>query len=235
MNDKTVDPAFTKTVLQRAIHDLRAPLRHVLMHCEIFAEETAAIELNPEAEKAIEDIQLAVQRSQSVLAGLTKLVQHCWDEPTREATDIRMLIAGVWQSLEDVSPPDAKLSFSGEWPSLWIDEQQIGSVFTELFGNSIRYRDEKQTLDIKVACSQKLPSAVTISLSDNGLGVNPKYANQLTAPFGVLPQSDVKVGPGVGLALAQRIIERHGGSLAILAARGHGLAIEVNLPTGPAG
>ena len=222
---------FVKSLLQRAIHDLRAPLRHISLHCEILEEETVDTPLNEDARGALAGMRLANEKNQTILDAIAKLARTCFDVSIPKRCSIGELVREAWQSIEGESPGDTVLTIADDLPVIIADPKKIGLALQEILGNSIRYRNPGQPLIITITFQQTSPSRVTLIFADNGLGANPLYLNKLTNPFAILPIADVPTGPGVGLTIVERIAEMHGGGIALESDQGNGFAVQLTLPT----
>ena len=114
-------------------------------------------------------------------------------------------------------------------PSAWGDRGLIHQVFSNLIGNAIKYSQKEKHPTIKVAgCVEN--GEVSYTISDNGVGFDMKYADKLFGVFQRLHSPSDFEGTGVGLALVQRIIHRHGGRVWAEAEVGQGATFYFTLP-----
>ena len=99
----------------------------------------------------------------------------------------------------------------GELPALKVPEVPITIVFQNLISNAIKYRRPGLEPFIKISADPRLGEWV-FSVQDNGIGIEPRYHDQLFRVFRRLHGAEYP-GTGIGLALCQRLIERHGGKI----------------------
>jgi light-regulated signal transduction histidine kinase (bacteriophytochrome) len=98
-----------------------------------------------------------------------------------------------------------------------------------LIGNAIKYSSKKEFPLIQISSSHNLKE-VTFSIADNGVGFDMNYADKLFGVFQRLHRTDEFEGTGVGLAIVQRIIRKHGGSVWAYAEEGKGATFYFSLP-----
>jgi len=105
-------------------------------------------------------------------------------------------------------------------PVVRADPSQLARVFQNLLANGIKYRGGKPPL-IHVGLARRENEWV-FSVSDNGIGFDPQYAERIFAPFKRLHTRQDYAGTGVGLAICRKIIEAHGGRIWAESVPGHG-------------
>ena len=113
-------------------------------------------------------------------------------------------------------------------PEVWGDQAQLEQVFQNLVANAIKFRGERAP-QIHVHCEEH-SSHWEISVSDNGIGFEPQHAERIFAMFQRLHHRQAYAGSGIGLAIAKRIINRHGGKIWASATPGQGAVFTFSLP-----
>jgi PAS domain S-box-containing protein len=105
-------------------------------------------------------------------------------------------------------------------PEVKIDAGQLTMVFQNLIGNALKFRGERRP-EIHIGAKQE-GREWTISVRDNGIGIEPDYFERIFVIFQRLHTRDEYSGTGIGLALCKRIAERHGGRIWVESTRGEG-------------
>jgi light-regulated signal transduction histidine kinase (bacteriophytochrome) len=126
------------------------------------------------------------------------------------SVDTRNLVSQCLEDLESIYR-DRVIDFSfGELPSCLGDRALLKQVWTNLLSNAIKFTSNRQRASVQVGalCDS---SKVVYFIKDNGAGFDMKYANKLFGVFQRLHRNDEFEGTGVGLAIVQRIVHRHGG------------------------
>jgi light-regulated signal transduction histidine kinase (bacteriophytochrome) len=116
-------------------------------------------------------------------------------------------------------------------PSLPADPTQIMQLFQNLVGNALKFRQETPPR-IHVAAQQKDRRWV-ISVSDNGIGIDPQYFERIFQIFQRLHTRKHYPGTGIGLAICKKIVERHGGSIWVESKPGQGSTFSFSIPQKP--
>jgi len=103
----------------------------------------------------------------------------------------------------------------GELPTVQGDRQLLVQLFANLIGNAMKFRrsDEPPVVRISAAPAGEAAEGWEIAVSDNGIGIEPEYADKVFVIFQRLHGRDVYTGTGIGLALAKKIVEFHGGRI----------------------
>jgi light-regulated signal transduction histidine kinase (bacteriophytochrome) len=104
---------------------------------------------------------------------------------------------------------DIRLS---ELPSCHGDPALLKQVWVNLLSNALKYTRKREAATVEIGCAQDNGEAVYF-VRDNGTGFDMKYAHKLFGVFQRLHRADEFEGTGVGLAIIQRIIHRHGGRI----------------------
>ncbi len=111
-----------------------------------------------------------------------------------------------------IAEAEAILEIEGEWPRVWGSSDEIVRLMQNLIGNAVKYRVPGRSPRIRIA-SKVIDKKWCVSVSDNGIGINPTQIGRLFQVFQRLHSRASYDGNGVGLALARRIVEHHGGRI----------------------
>ena len=190
-------------------HDLQEPLRKVL-NFSTALEESAYARLEDEESRHLERILQAGRRMQQLIRDLLALsrVTHVPEAPL--TTDLNTTLRNVLTDLEGrIRECGAELSVE-PLPRVHADPEQMCQLFANLIGNALKFRDENRTPRIRL--SVRFDDAqVEIGFHDNGIGFDNAHADHVFLPFRRLHTRKSYEGTGIGLAICQRIVERHGG------------------------
>jgi light-regulated signal transduction histidine kinase (bacteriophytochrome) len=192
-------------------HDLRAPLRHINGFSEILLD-TFGEHVPPDARNYLRRIQGSVQRMEVLIQDLLKLSNAGRQQLNLQTIALNQVVENV---LADLTPDTKGRQI--EWrigllPSLECDRGLMKQVFANLLGNSVKYTRAREATIIEVG-QKAIEGRTAIFIRDNGAGFDLKYADKLFAPFQRLHAPEQFEGTGVGLAIVQRIIRKHGGRI----------------------
>lgn len=190
-------------------HDLRAPLRAIDGFARIFTEDHAE-SLDDEGRRVLDVIRKNAQNMGQLIDDL--LAFSRFGRKPMEATKIDMdglakIIAG---ELSPVTDPRASPFTIDPLPPAYGDSSLIRQVFVNLFSNALKYSRTKEAMQINVG-SRSENGLNVYFVRDNGVGFDMQYSNKLFGVFQRLHSADEFEGTGVGLAIVQRVIARHGG------------------------
>src|SRR6202023_1246578 len=116
----------------------------------------------------------------------------------------------------------------GELPAVWADRSQMTQVLQNLIGNAIKFRGKEPPV-ISVQ-AEKAGQQWLFSVSDNGIGIAPEYAENIFVVFQRLHGRTEYPGNGIGLAICKKIVERNGGKIWVESQLGHGSIFKFTLP-----
>jgi chemotaxis family two-component system sensor kinase Cph1 len=113
-------------------------------------------------------------------------------------------------------------------PSVWADRTQVAQIFQNLIGNAIKFRGQEPPV-IAVEAEQA-DQCWRFSVSDNGIGIAPEYAETIFVVFQRLHARTEYPGNGIGLAICKKIIEHNGGRIWVEPQAGSGSSFKFTLP-----
>lgn len=192
-------------------HDLRAPLRAMGGFARMLQEDHAA-QLPPEAQQKLERIHVNALRMGQLIDGLLTFSRLSL-QPLNKRNVSPASIAQ--RALEELQPEQsirrAQISVA-ELPDCQADATLLQQVFVNLLSNALKYTRDRDPAVIEIGSRQDEGTCVYF-IRDNGAGFEMEYSNKLFGVFQRLHRPEQFEGTGVGLAIVQRIVHRHGGRI----------------------
>lgn len=213
-------------------HDLRAPLRHIHGFAEILAEE-AGPELSESARRHLKTIQNGVRRMAKLLEDMLSLARLGRQELRRQNCLLGGLVREVVADLEPETRGRHVEWRIPELPGVECDPALMKQVLYNLLANAVKFTRTRAPAIIEIGQVSQDGEQV-IFVRDNGVGFNMKFADKLFGIFQRLHRTQDFEGTGVGLAIVQRLIRRHGGRVWVEAELDRGATFYVSLPAGEA-
>ena len=162
----------------------------------------------------------------SDLLAYTRTIQSgTMPEPSDASAALREALSNLARAIAE---SDARIEFDA-LPSVPIHTTPLQQLFQNLVGNAIKYHKPGVSPVVRV-CAQRQNSHWLFSVSDNGIGIEPEYQERIFGLFKRLHTGDEYSGSGIGLALCQRIVERHHGRIWVESQPGQGSTFYFTLP-----
>lgn len=200
-------------------HDLRAPLRAIHGFSHSLLEQHGA-SLNAEASDLLARVLRASKRMSEVIDDLLKLSMVGRAEMRDVPVDLTSIATELVQNLSKAMPrEDMSVTIEPALRTLG-DEGLVRTVLENLFSNAWKFTSKQPRPHIHFGLVTG--QVETFAIRDNGVGFDPAYRDKLFRPFERLHSPSEYPGTGIGLAIVQRIIHRHGGRIWVEAAPGHG-------------
>ena len=211
-----------------ASHDLSEPLRTVAGLSDLMGARYRG-KLDPEADEYLEHMGNSVQRMQSMIDGLLAYSRVGRGSPGRDDVDLDDVVDDAIDALGSIIGRTGATITRDDLPTVRGDAVQLGQIVQNLLANALKFTAPGVTPEVHVSCDAA-QDVWTISVRDNGIGVDPKYADLIFKMFQRLEPRGEYEGTGIGLPLAQRIVERHGGRLWVDPAPGGGSVFSFTVP-----
>jgi len=199
--------AFTYSVA----HDLRAPLRHIDAFTRILQEDFAG-SFPPEAAQLLETIRRGSENMSRLVNDLLNLAHVGRQEMKRERTSLNTIISEVISEMKRETEGRDIEWLVAQLPSVEGDPGLLKQVFANLLSNAAKYTRPRKHATIEIGL-RAMNDETVIFVRDNGVGFNMKYADKLFGVFQRLHRAEEFEGTGVGLAIVERVIKRHGGHI----------------------
>lgn len=192
-------------------HDLRAPLRAIDGFSQILLEDYYS-QMPAEAQQMLNHVTTSARRMRHLLEDLLRFSRLGRQRLSKRAVNTSVLVEEVLEGLRKVEGDRNIEIQTGSLPDCFGDPSLLNQVFVNLLSNAFKYTRNKEKAIIEIGCHQQGGKDI-YCVRDNGAGFDMQYAGKLFGVFQRLHSSDEFEGTGVGLSIAQRIIERHGGCI----------------------
>lgn len=229
-NRELVDFAYV------ASHDLQEPLRKI----EAFGDRLVKKYLSVLPEEG----QMFVNRMQSAASRMRQLINDLlsYSRVTTAANpfakvSLKDVMSGVLSDLQiRIEETNATVEVA-DLPVIEADSLQMRQLFQNLIGNALKFRKEGVDPAVKISVEPADPSAleipgpaVTITVSDNGIGFDQQFKEQIFVIFQRLHSRSEYEGTGIGLATCRKIVERHQGLIDAIGVPGEGSTFKITVP-----
>jgi len=192
-------------------HDLRAPLRAISGFTSI-AEKQLGANASPDVAHALQRVRENASKMNDLIEGLLAFAQLGQQPLRRKDASPESIVGAVIADMKhELHGRDVQFSV-GALPQCNADLLLLKQVFVNLLSNAVKYTKDRHPALIEIGSSQDNGHPVYF-VRDNGVGFDMQYAKRLFQVFQRLHPAHQFEGTGVGLALTQRIIERHGGKI----------------------
>ncbi|QKG56869.1 GAF domain-containing protein [Hymenobacter sp. BRD128] len=222
-----------------ASHDLKEPLRGIHNY-SLFLLEDYADKLDDDGVNKLQTLVRLSQRMEGLIEGLLQLSRVGRQDLTPTTVDLNELLAEVLELLQPrLEQTHTTVEIDGPLPTMQADRVRVQEVFSNLLTNAIKYSDQPtKTVVVGLApASISVPGAADSSayhvfyVQDFGIGIDPKHHENIFKLFKRLhAQEKYGGGTGAGLAIAKKMVEKHGGRLWVASALGHGATFYFALP-----
>lgn len=216
--------AFTYSVS----HDLRAPLRAINGYSK-FLEEDYKTRLDDEGIRYLATIRRNALKMDQLITDLLNLSRISRANLRIVQTDMNYIVRSVFK---EIASEEEKATFefkTSDMPNVYCDENLMRQVWQNLISNALKYSSKATKKRIEIY-SKTDKSFVYFYIQDYGAGFNEKYVNKLFGVFQRLHKDTDYPGTGVGLAIVQRIIQRHGGEISAESKTEQGARFVFSLP-----
>jgi light-regulated signal transduction histidine kinase (bacteriophytochrome) len=211
-----------------ASHDLQEPLRKVSSFCQLLQRRYGG-QLDERADQYIGFAVDGAQRMQQLINDLLAFSRVGRTTEGFEAVDLNAVAAAAAAQLETTRTEVEGTIELGDLPVVSGDRALLRQLVINLLGNGLKFRRPDVPPVVRVQASREGPDW-QIEVVDNGIGIEPEYADKVFVIFQRLHTRDSYTGTGIGLALAKKIVEFHGGRIGIVPTAGPGTTVRFTLP-----
>jgi len=210
-----------------ASHDLQEPLRMVSLFTQILKVKYAD-SLDAEGEEYIGHAVAGAKRLETLISGLRTYLTITSTAAPPEPADGNIVVARCLENLKLLIEQSGARCEVGSLPAVCLHDVHLEQLFQNLITNGIKYRSQDAPR-IRIA-ARKDDSNWIFSVQDNGIGIDPRYQEQIFGVFRRLHGNDEYEGTGIGLAICKRIVERYGGRIWVESKLGEGSTFRFSVP-----
>jgi PAS domain S-box-containing protein len=210
-----------------ASHDLQEPLRAVSGFVDILKLQMEG-SLDAKKTEYMNHVVDGVSRMRSLINGLLEYSRVSTLGKPPELTDCKAAMERAILNLQvGIRESGAKVT-AGPLPKVCVDSVQLVQLLQNLIGNAIKFRGEPAP-DVHISASHQ-DNEWLFAVTDNGIGIEPQYAQRIFLIFQRLHSRSKYQGTGIGLAICRKIIERHGGKIWVESNPGSGSTFYFTVP-----
>ncbi len=211
-------------------HDLKAPLRAVSQLAGWLWEDYKD-SLGEQGEKMIKMLQSRLDRMHGLIEGILEYSRLGRVKEKESVVDFNKVVKEVTDLI--APPAHIKVHVENQLPITNYERTRAEQLIQNLLGNAVKFCDKEEGL-ITISCDNN-ESNWTISVADNGPGIDPKYHKKIFQIFQTLAPRDTFESTGIGLSLVKKIVDMHGGEIWVESEEGKGAVFNFTIPKGQAG
>lgn len=213
-----------------ASHDLQAPLRHITSYVQLLTSKVKkTIELDPQTEKWIQYIIGGTFQMKTLINDLLTYSRVGRVDIIFEEVDITKIIEDISVKIqESIHRTNANIVFE-DLPIVFGVKSQITQLFQNLLENALKFKRKDIAPVVEIRCLDQ-GKFWEFLVSDNGIGIDPKYSERIFTMFQRLHTTTEYSGTGIGLAICKKIVEFHGGTIKVDSIEGNGSTFSFPLP-----
>ena len=210
-----------------ASHDLQEPLRKISAFASLLARRYED-QIDADGRQSLAYLVDAAQRMRRLIDDLLAYSRTSNRELELEPVDLSALLAATLEELSlMVTEARAEIE-AGPLPTVQADLTLMRLLFQNLVSNALKYRKGAHVR--VVVRAERDGEAWRITVADDGIGFDPRFSDKVFAPFQRLHNREAYAGTGIGLAICQQAVERHGGRIWVDTEPGFGARFHFTLP-----
>lgn len=218
-------------------HDLQEPLRKIQSFGDRLNGKYGDV-LGDQGRDYIERMRASAGRMQTLIQDLLDYSRVSREHAKFLPIDLTQILDDVVADLESrIEREHGRVEY-GALPTIEGDSTQLRQLFQNLIGNALKFHVEDKPPIVSISSHERSTTAgnsttqeyCEIKIQDNGIGFDEKYSAKIFTPFQRLHGRNEYEGTGIGLAVCQKIVERHGGEIIVQSAPGEGSTFVVTLP-----
>ncbi len=213
-----------------ASHDLQEPLNQVANYVQLLEMRYNA-KLDQDAKEFIDFAVEGVSLMQTLIDDVLVYSKVDLKGSERELTEVEAALNQALGNLRGrITETNAEVTYE-TMPTIVADGTQLMQLFQNLIGNAIKFRQKTESPRIHIGV-QRQEEAWLFSVQDNGIGIDPQFADRIFVIFQRLHTRDEYPGSGMGLAICKKIVECHRGKIWVESELGKGATFYFTIPVG---
>jgi signal transduction histidine kinase len=210
-------------------HDLKSPIFSIDGFSDLLLGDYGD-KLDEEGQDFLRRIRSSAQQMKKVLDEMSHLIKLLARPNMPRPTPLREIVEEVILKCNyQIEEGGVKIDIPDDFPTVNVDPEKMREAIGALFANALFFNDRpKGERTIAIDCNVD-PDGYRLCVRDNGIGIDPRYTNQIF-DLGLKLDKSRGGGPGYGLYLAKRIAESHGGSISIDSVPDQGSTVCLTVP-----
>lgn len=193
-----------------ASHDLQEPLRLVAGYTDLL-EQRFSKQLGPDGTRYLSFAADGARRMQQLIADLLAYCQVGAGSLALAEVDVGAIANNATKDLQaSITEAGGRITIA-ELPTLPGDARQLHSLFLNLIGNAVKYRGDEPP-EVTISATRN-GSHYLFTVTDNGIGIEPRFARRIFDMFQRLHSRSKYPGTGIGLSICRKVVEAHGGQI----------------------
>jgi signal transduction histidine kinase len=221
-----------------ASHDLQEPLRKIMVFSDKILKSG---QIDKESDKYFQKIITSSQRMQSLINDLLTFSRHSVNSEDFKKVDLSLLVQDALQELELEVEKTGAIIETHSLPSIMVIPSMMRQLFYNLINNALKFKKADRVPMITIRGEKIKSSSLSsimmtgrvyykITISDDGIGFDPKYAEEIFMVFKRLHSYHEFQGSGVGLSICKKIMEKHNGYITAESDIDHGSKFIIVIP-----
>jgi PAS domain S-box-containing protein len=211
-----------------ASHDLQEPLRMVSNYTQLLGRRYKD-QLDADAQEFIGFAVDGALRMQALIHDLLAYARVGTRGKEFKSTPADSIVKDAVVNLTGAIEETKAEVKVGPLPTIHCDGGQLTQVFQNLIGNALKFKRKDAVPEVRVTAARN-GHGWTFAITDNGIGIDPKYFERIFQMFQRLHGRGDYPGTGIGLALCKKIVERHGGRVTVASEAGRGATFSFTIP-----
>jgi len=213
-------------------HDMQEPLRMMNSYAGLLKERYSSL-VDERGQRYFKFITSSARNMQKMVADVLNFSRVGREEIHYDLVDCNQLAAEVLEEFDEVLRKTDARVIVGDLPTIRTSPTLIRLLFQNLIGNALKFHDGSRTPEVRIEAettNRNGASMWVFSIVDNGIGIDPKFADKVFAVFQRIHRKEEYSGTGIGLSTCKKFVELVGGEIWYESAPGEGTAFFFALP-----